>query len=156
MSGTGEYKEILQQFGEGLAQDVRAVAKRFAPSVELQTDDVEITILASPYINTLVDGRKPTRQNATRGNPSLQEILLDWIKDNGIVADDPETSQESLSWIFANHMHKHGDRLYQQGGGRDIFANILTSNRIEGLGSIIGTEAERVLVETTLSGLTSI
>lgn len=153
MAEAGEYKEILRQFGEEITAEVRAVARRFAPTVELQLDDTVVEVKASPYINTLVDGRRPTSPAAPKGDPTLQEILLGWIQENGIVPREENMSQTALSWAMANSMHKYGDKLYQQGGGRDVFAGILTQSRVDSLASILGTEAERTLAETTLKGL---
>lgn len=155
-TNNGSYKEILKQFGEEVTDEVRAVARRFAPSVELFLDDTLVQVKASPYINTLVDGRRPTSPTAPKGDPTLQEALYLWIKETNIQPDDPDMTQLALSWAFATSIHKHGDRLYQHGGGRDVFANILSNERIGSLSAILGTEAERTLVETTLSGLTAI
>lgn len=148
-----ERTEILKQFGDTLLVEMKPIAKRFAPSLELQVGEKGMTIKASPYISTLVDGRKPTSIGAIKGDPTLQEILYDWIQENSITPREAGMSQEALSWAMANSMHAHGDRLYQQGGGNDIFAQVLNANRINSVSSLLGDSERKVVAESVFKGL---
>jgi hypothetical protein len=142
-------REILEQFGQSLLPEIKAVSKRFAPSVESEVkgSDLHLTleITASEHIITLIDGRKPTRPNAPAGNPNLQQILLAWIKEKGIAPRADKNGRvptlEQLSFAISKSMHMYGDLLWQRGGGNDIFAPIINQNRIDSLFSILQTSA---------------
>lgn len=138
---TNEDRQVFEQFAEIVIPEIKAVSKRFAPSIEYTIEDNSFggsfTILASPYINTLIDGRRPTRANAPAGNPNLQQILFAWIKSKSIVPRPNKNGKvptlESLSFAMSKSMHDHGDLLYQRGGGNNIFDPILTKQRLESL-----------------------
>jgi hypothetical protein len=146
--------ELLKQFGEILVADMIPLAKRFAPTIAAENTDVSLEIKASPYISTLIDGRRPTSPLAKKGDPTLQEILLAWILERNITPREPTMTQTALSWAMANSMHTHGDKLYQMGGGRDIFAEVLNTNRINSLAGLLADRDQRIIAETTLKGLT--
>jgi len=134
-------RQLLNEFSETLLPEIKAVSKRFAPSVESEVKETAFgftfSILASEHIITLIEGRKPTSSNAIPGRPNLQEILLQWIKDKGISPRPNEAgivpSLKSLSFAMSKSMHKKGDLLWQRGGGNDIFENIITPKRINDL-----------------------
>lgn len=130
-----ELRPILEQFAEALKADVIKVSKRFAPSIESVVTDDSIAILGSPFISVLIDGRKPTSPNAPKGNPTLQEIILSWIQEKGLQAYADKNgkipSQLSLSWAISQSIHRNGDRLYQAGGGNNIFETIITKSRLD-------------------------
>lgn len=136
-------KPILEQFAEALKADIKSVSKRFKDTIESIITESSIEINGSPYISVLIDGRKPTRPNAPKGNPTLQEILHLWIQEKGIVARANENgkviSQLSLSWAMAKSMHLKGDSLYQRGGGNNIFAGIVTQQRLNAFSNSIGS-----------------
>lgn len=147
-----EREELLQQFAEILVGDVKAVAKRFAPTVIGETTDKSVAVKASPYISTLIDGRRPTRPNAPKGNPTLREAIYDWIVTNNIQGRDGIT-QESLSWAISQSIHRYGDRLYQRGGGNDIFASVLTQSRLDSFANLVGDKALKAVTETAIKNL---
>ena len=130
-------KEIFQKFVDLVEPEIKQVSKRFAPSIESEVRDDSFTIFASPYIRVLIDGRKPTSPSAPKGNPTLQQILLEWIRDKSIQPDKPTMTQEQLSWAISRSMHTKGDLLYQRGGGNNIFDKILTTERENKLLSLI-------------------
>ena len=134
-------KEIFQKFVDLVEPEIKQVSKRFAPSIESEVRDDSFTIYASPYIRVLIDGRKPTSPSAPKGSPTLQQILLEWIREKSIQPDKPTMTQEQLSWAISRSMHKKGDLLYQsiQNGGptNNIFDKILTTERENKLLSLI-------------------
>jgi hypothetical protein len=130
-------KEIFQRFIDEVEPELKQVVGSFAPTIESEVKDFSFTIYASPYIRVLIDGRKPTSEGATKGNPTLQMVILDWIQRKSIQPDKPNMTQESLSWAISKSIHKKGTLLYQRGGGNRIFDNILTVDREEKLLSLI-------------------
>ena len=154
-------REILNQFAEMLLPEIKAVSKRFAPSVESEVkgSDLNLTleITASEHIITLIDGRKPTRSGAPAGNPNLQQILLEWIKNKGIAPRPNKNgivpTLEQLSFAMSKSMHLHGDLLYQRGGGNDIFAPIINQNRIDSLFSMLQNNAYQKVTSQIVKNL---
>jgi len=130
-------RDILEGLGQQLFIEAKSVSKGFAPSMELKVDDNSITILADKYIPTLWKGRAPTKFGAKKGNPTLQETLLSWIKRNNIKPKQSNVSDVALSWAMSKSIHKYGTKLYQQGGKQNIFELILTNNRIEAVSTLI-------------------
>jgi len=139
-------KDILQQFADVLTNDVKIVSKGFAPTITNVVTDNSIEILGSPYISVLIDGRAPTRNGATKGNPTLQEVIYSWIQKKGIqpYADKSgrEVTQKSLSWIISSSIHRNGTVLYQQikagAKPKDTFDRILSEQRIKAFSESIG------------------
>jgi len=130
-------KEIFQQFVDKVVPELQKVSKRFANSIESEVTNNELKILASPFIRTLIDGRRPTSPNAKTGNPTLQQIIRKWIDEKSITPKVDKNgnipTKEQLSWAISKSIHVKGDLLYQRGGGNNIFDSILTPKRIEDL-----------------------
>lgn len=135
-------KEILQQFVDAIVPALKEVSGSFGDSIESEVTDDGFEITASPFINVLIDGRAPTSAGATKGSPTLQQTILDWIQSRSITARAntkgiiPTTEQ--LSWAISKSIHMHGTVLYQQGGGNNIFDPIITQKRIDNLLNLVG------------------
>jgi hypothetical protein len=130
-------EEILDQFAKQIVPELMKVSKGFAPSISYTVSDNVLEITASPYIRVLIDGRAPTRNGAPRGNPTLQQVILSWINRHSITARANKQGKiptpEQLSWAISKSIHLYGTKLYQQGGGNNIYDNIITNARIENL-----------------------
>lgn len=134
--------QILKQFGDKLVEELKSVSKGFAPTIEAEYTETSLTIYASPFIRTLIDGRGPTRAGAKSGSPSLQQIILSWIERHSIQprANKNGTipTSEQLSWAISKSIHRDGTQLYQQGGGANVFDAILTQSRFDNLLNLFG------------------
>jgi len=130
-------REIFQQFADKVIPELQKFSKRFANSIESEVTNNELKILASPFIRTLIDGRRPTSPTAPKGNPTLQQIIRDWIDEKSIVPKVDKNgnipTKDQLSWAISKSIHVKGDLLYRRGGGNNIFDSILTPQRIEDL-----------------------
>lgn len=62
--------------------------------------DTEAQLTAPWWIYALQDGRKPTRPDAVKGDPTLQEEIAIWCVAKGI---DPK-----LSYAIAKNIHENG------------------------------------------------
>ena len=135
-------KEILQQFADALVPELKSVSGRFAPSIESEVTETSITIYASPYIRVLIDGRGPTGPGASKGSPTLQQIIRAWIDQKSITpranASGIIPTLDQLSWAISKSIHAKGTLLYQRGGGNNIYDTIITKSRIDNLVSLIG------------------
>lgn len=148
-----EYSDILKQFGESLLIDVKSVSKGFAPTVELDVSEKSFEIKASPYIGTLIHGRKPTKVGASKGSPTLREMIYDWIKKHNITPREPNMTQEALSYAMSNSIHRYGTKLYQQGGGANIFDQVLNEGRIKAFTDVVGQREAGAVAESVFKNL---
>lgn len=147
-------KEILQQFADVIVPEMKAVSKRFADSIEAEVTETSLVITASPYINVLIDGRGPTRAGAPKGNPTLQQIIRKWIDDKGITPRVDKSgrlpTKDQLSWAISKSIHLYGDRLYQRGGGNNIYDSIITPQRIDNLLSLLADQYYTIIKSITI------
>lgn len=147
-------KEILQQFADVIVPEMKAVSKRFADSIETEVNESTLLITASPYIRTLIDGRGPTSLNAVKGNPTLQQIIRKWIDEKGITPRIDKNgrlpTKDQLSWAISKSIHMYGDRLYQRGGGNNIYDSIITPQRIDNLLSLLADQYYTIIKSITV------
>jgi hypothetical protein len=147
-------KEILQQFADVIVPEMKAVSKRFADSIEAEVSESTLLITASPYIRTLIDGRGPTSLNAVKGNPTLQQIIRKWIDEKGITPRIDKNgrlpTKDQLSWAISKSIHMYGDRLYQRGGGNNIYDSIITPQRIDNLLSLLADQYYTIIKSITV------
>lgn len=131
-------REILTQFAEMVTPELQVAAgSHFGQSIGYDVTDDLLLIYGSPYISVLVDGRKPTSGSPKSGTPTMRESILNWIKQKGIQARPDKNgnipSAQSLAFMISRSIHLYGTKLYQQGGGNNIFDRVLTQNRIDTL-----------------------
>lgn len=152
---------ILKQFGEVLLTDVKSVIPivtgKTAEQTELKSNEVRIQILVAPYIKSLIDGRKPTREGAKSSGESLYSKILEWVKAKGIQPREQSMSQKSLAYVITRSIHLNGTKLFQEGGGNRIFDTVLTTARINSLASLIAESKQKdigTLIDNELLRLT--
>lgn len=133
--------------------DVKSVSKGFAPTVELEVSDKSFEIKASQYIGTLIHGRKPTRGGASKGSPTLREMIYAWIKRHNITPREPNMTQEALSYAMSNSIHRFGTKLYQQGGGANVFDQVLNEGRIKAFTDVVGEKEAGAVAESVFKNL---
>jgi hypothetical protein len=103
--------EILKQFGERLANEVRVaipdVSGKTARSVEVEVseDGNILTIWGAAHIGTLEEGRRPTQRS---GRGDLIPQLQAWIEAKGIRTDDGKLLSP---FAIAANIHKYGNTL---------------------------------------------
>lgn len=128
---------IIRQFAENLEKDI----KRAIPVATGSTRDSVHTVFrkgkgfdiyVGSQINQIIDGRGPTKPGAKRGDPTLQESMLEYIRAKSIRPRESNMTDVALSWAFAMSIHKNGYK-----GHGDIFANIITKTRIDSLNKTI-------------------
>jgi len=125
-------KNIIIKFGNKLTEDIKkAIPKgtgQTADSVNIEFTKTGFIIRGGAQIGAIIDGRKPTGPGAKKGNPTVQQSVLQWIKAKGIQPRESSMTQVSLSWAIANSIHKNGYK-----GKGNIFKNVITAQRIAGL-----------------------
>lgn len=105
---------------------------RFAKEIRFEVEgEIELHgfIEAPFYAQMLQDGRRPTPPNAPRSNPTLQQAILKWIGDKGIVPG--KGTREGLSWAISKKIHQKG---YTQRW--DILSNVNTNLLLQQLSKV--------------------
>jgi hypothetical protein len=130
--------EIIKQFGVSLTDDIKKAIPKgtgaTADSVNIEYKkgkDGKITgftIRGAAQIDAIIDGRKPTSAGATKGNPTVQQSVLEWIRAKGITPREASMTDVSLSWAISKSIHKKGYR-----GKGNIFADVITKSRFDSL-----------------------
>lgn len=140
--------KILKQWFQALEKDI----KKATPSATGETRKSIHTILTKTggmivggaQINAIIDGRKPTRPGAKKGNPTVQEQMLKYIKALNIRPREAEMTQLSLSWAFAKAIHRDG---YE--GRGPIYDKVITQQRINSLvGSLLKEKGTAIQSDT--------
>lgn len=132
-------KMILGQFAQSVVPQLASVAgNSFGSTIDYHFEDDALIIDASAFISVLWTGRKPTKQGAPKGSPTLQQNILQWLRVKGIQPKSKTESSKadplvSMSWAISKSIHLHGTLLYQQGGKPNPFDAILTQSRIDSL-----------------------
>ena len=141
-------KDIIKQFGNNLLKDMKAAV----PSATGKTRDslnIEFTktgfiIIGGAQIGAIIDGRKPTSAGAKKGNPTVRESILEWIKAKGIQPKESGMSQETLAFIISRSIHKNG-----YPGKGNIFKSVITASRISSLTETL-IRNETLLIQSNL------
>jgi len=141
-------KDIIKQFGNNLLKDMKAAV----PSATGKTRDslnIEFTktgfiIRGGSQIGAIIDGRKPTSAGAKKGNPTVRESVLEWIKAKGIQPKESGMSQETLAFIISRSIHKNG-----YPGKGNIFKSVITASRISSLTETL-IRNETLLIQSNL------
>lgn len=125
-------KDIIKQFGLKLTEDIRKAIPRgtgaTAASVYIEFTKTGFIIRGGAQIGAIIDGRKPTSAGAKKGNPTVRESVLKWIKAKGIRPRESSMTQETLAFLISRSIHKNGYK-----GKGNIFKNVITASRISSL-----------------------
>jgi len=139
-------QEILKQWGDALLVDIKgaipSATGKTAASIYVEYSKTGMVIKGGSQIQALIDGRKPTSSGASKGSPTLQASLLEWIKARNITPREPKMSQEQLSWAMSKAIHRDGYK-----GKGNIFQSVITDSRIEELTNSL-LDSERVFIQS--------
>lgn len=103
-----EIQPLLLQVVDGLRLDLIAsfaLANRVATGntesqLETTADDTSAQLTAPFWIYTLQDGRKPTKGNAAKGDPTLFEQIKAWCQAKGI--------DQKAAYPITKSIHENG------------------------------------------------
>ena len=126
-------KEIITQFLTTMSAEIKAripkASGRTGESLEVVASDNTGQLLAAPWIGALEMGRKPTGSGAGASPPTLRERILQWIKDKNITPTG-NISQNSLAFLIARSIHRHGTLLYRAGGYSGVLSDSFSEARM--------------------------
>lgn len=122
--------QILTNTGQSLTEQIRnntpkvtgKTAQSLGYEVRATRDEATLTITAKPFFRVVETGRGPTRTNYEKGEKTLVEAIKEWLSAQG--------KEQGLAYAIAKSIHKKGTKLYQQGGRKDVFSNVLTDRAI--------------------------
>ena len=125
-------KSIIKQFAEKLTEDIKSAIPsatgKTRDSVRLEITKTGFIIRGGAQIGAIIDGRKPTSPGAKKGNPTVRESVLEWIKAKNIRPKESSMSQETLAFLISRSIHRNGYK-----GRGNIFKNVITTQRIASL-----------------------
>lgn len=71
------------------------------------TEDT-LQVLALRQIGTAEYGRKPTRQGAEKGDPTLFEAIKEWAQIRGIISNINDRKQLGIVYAITKKIHEQG------------------------------------------------
>jgi hypothetical protein len=77
--------------------------------VKQEGSKIYVRINGTKYTEQLIRGRRAT-STMTAGNPTLQEVIRQWIDDKGIQPNG-NISKDSLSWAISKKIHRDGIKV---------------------------------------------
>ena len=107
-------KPLLEQLGKTLVEQFRAnvapmrASGRTMDSIHYVATDNLLQVLALQQIGTAEYGRRPTRQGAETGDPTLFEAIKEWAVIRGIVTNLDDKAQLGIVYAITKHIHKNG------------------------------------------------
>ena len=119
-----EHSEALDQLMNTFADEIKgripSVTGKSAAGVEVETKVTKVALYENVKSERKVPmsvlvretGRGPTKTK-TAGSPTLQEIILQWIQNRGIVPNEAKMTQEQLSFAMATKIHNEGNKFFR-------------------------------------------
>lgn len=96
--------EVVTILKDGLTDSLknanRVASGKTINSIEATATNSEAQLLADRYIYALQGGRKPTKANAPKGDPTLFEQIQEWCAIKGI--------EPKAAYPITKHIHKYG------------------------------------------------
>ena len=132
-----EMLKLVDEITEVYEQSGRKASGQFAEGLSVETKNN--TSILKGY--TYLAGRGKTR-NRSASSPTLQEAILQWIKDKPIVLRD--ISEKSFAYIVARNIHKRGT---DPSRWLKIYEQVLTEERIQEIINNVSNESLSIFVE---------
>lgn len=110
--------DVFTRYGLQLSQDLRDNTDKTGINASGKTKesigfevftegpDTIFQVFANKSLKIRQNGRGPT-QTSQPGNPTLKEIISQWIDDKGIVPEG-NISKESLAFLISRKIHREG------------------------------------------------
>lgn len=139
---TKSTENILNRFGNQKIKELKDKARRISASGGMaegyRFESKEgLTIYGVHYLQWAETGRGPTRPGAKKGNPTLQQSILLWLKIKNIPLYRNKRGQflsrVAMSYMISGKIHREGDSLYRSGKTRDVFSSVVSQKEVERL-----------------------
>jgi hypothetical protein len=123
---------------------VPSATGKTAASLNIEFTKTGFIIRGGAQIGAIINGRKPTKQGAKKGNPTLRDEILEWIKAKSIQPRESSMSQETLAFLISRSIHQNGTK-----GQGNIFKGVITASRFASLTQTLITN-EALAVQSNL------
>lgn len=120
--------QVLEQQGKKGVEIVKAAVSKYSASgdtvnsIEFQSTENSLQILAREFIQTLETGRGPRKSSESGG---FKDKMLRYMQARGIGSDLDQKKKEALAKFLVLKINREGDKLYKAGGGRDVYTKAL-------------------------------
>ncbi len=107
-------KQLLEQLGKTLVGQFRAniapmrASGRTMDSIHAVVTEDTLQVLALKQIGAAEYGRKPTRQGAEKGDPTLFEAIKEWAQIRGIISNINDRKQLGIVYAITKKIHEQG------------------------------------------------
>lgn len=112
-------REELEALAEKIRENHRKAGQvasgRTLRSIRVVMSENGGTLYGRAFFGTLETGRKGGRVPR-----NFKDIILQWMKDKGIHADDG--NDKGMAWLIAQKIRKEGTALFRKGGRSDIYS----------------------------------
>lgn len=117
--------------------------RKLRAEIKNTTTGYNAKIIGAYYTWYLVNGRRHSK--GRKSGKSLREIIYDWIVIKGITPKEDDMTQESLSYVIANKIHKRGIEVPNEHNDGTLLDNISTKDMIKNL-----TLSETVIIKSEI------
>lgn len=139
---TSEVLHILSQTGQGAVTQIQAntpkatgkTARSVRYEVKEEGGKLIFRILARPYFKALETGIKPYPKY-TSASKSFVDSIKEWLSAKG--------SDQGAAYAIAVSIHQKGTKLWQAGGNKNVFSNVITESFIDKLSIDLLTQFAR-------------
>lgn len=121
-----EIQSILDDIIKKYEESGRKVTGEFEKGLSAEFKPNEATIKGYVYLA----GRGSTKKKGKAGEPTLQERILEWIKNRGIRSKKKEIKQNSLAYLIARKIHKEGTN---KDSWLRVYEEVITPERIDSI-----------------------
>lgn len=146
---TAEVLHILSQTGQGAVTQIQAntpkatgkTARSVRYEVKEEGPKLIFRILARPYFKALETGIKPYPKY-TSASKSLVDSIKEWLSAKG--------SDQGAAYTIAVSIHQKGTKLWQAGGNKNVFSNVITESFIDKLSIDLLTQFAREYLDSVI------
>lgn len=143
LSGTIQGEIISRMIKEG-----QRVTGKTIDSITVDNRPTGFTIWSAPYIMALDTGRGPSK-GGPAGDPPLKELILEWIKNKGIVPKATrkdgvvmDYNYRGLAFAITRRIHEQGNLIFRLQKPTGIITGVITEERID---AFIGTFSRKFM-----------
>lgn len=126
----------IQRAGQNASGDT---SNSLQIDVKENEESASLTISGAPWFFTLETGRKPGKM------PPVSKIQR-WIDTKPIA-----NATKGLAWAISKNIAKKGTKLFQKGGRKDIFSNVITDAKVRDIESKIADIAANATANSIIT-----
>jgi hypothetical protein len=112
-------KEIRQNMAKTGTNATGKTSRSLVADIKQRTrDTVNVELSGRPFFTTIEDGRKATP--GKNPSPGMVDNIKEWLRSKG--------KEQKFAYGIAKNINKFGTKLWQKGGRKDIYSNVLDND----------------------------